>query len=312
MKKVLLAATGSRARPGRRGVRRRPGGGLRLVRLDVERVERLGGDKPAITVGSANFPENVVLAEIYAGALSAKDFDVSKKLNIGSREAIFPALEKGELTVLPEYSGALLSYLTEAKSDAKEIGAQVDEIKQSLPSTPHGADAVGRRGQGHDHLQQGDRGQVRPDQHRRPRQGRRRDHDRRSARVRRARRVRHQGAQARLRRRVQEVPAARRGRPADRRGAQGQQGPVRQPVQHAVGDPRQRLRHARGPEGPRRGGGRAAAHQQGGGHARGHRGARRRQREADDATTSRSSWRASRSTRTTRRPSPRTSSTSRD
>jgi osmoprotectant transport system substrate-binding protein len=94
-----------------------------------------GGDKPAITVGSANFPENVVLAEIYAGALSAKDFDVTKKLNIGSREAIFPALEKGELTVLPEYSGALLSYLTEAKSDAKEIDQQVDEIKQSLPAS---------------------------------------------------------------------------------------------------------------------------------------------------------------------------------
>jgi len=93
-----------------------------------------GGDKPAITVGSANFPENVVLAEVYAGALSAKDFDVSKKLNVGSREAIFPAMEKGEITVLPEYSGALLSYLTEAKSDAKEIGEQVDEIKTNLPS----------------------------------------------------------------------------------------------------------------------------------------------------------------------------------
>jgi osmoprotectant transport system substrate-binding protein len=90
--------------------------------------------KPSITVGSANFPENVVLAEIYAGALSNKGFDVSKKLNVGSREAIFPALEKGEITVLPEYSGALLSYLTEAKSDAKEIGAQVDAIKAELPA----------------------------------------------------------------------------------------------------------------------------------------------------------------------------------
>jgi osmoprotectant transport system substrate-binding protein len=97
-----------------------------------------GGDeaaKPAITVGSANFPENVVLAEIYAGALSAKDFDVSKKLNIGSREALFPALKNGEITVVPEYTGALLSYLTEAKSDAKETGEQVDAIKAELPSS---------------------------------------------------------------------------------------------------------------------------------------------------------------------------------
>jgi osmoprotectant transport system substrate-binding protein len=92
------------------------------------------GAKPKITVGSANFPENVVLAEIYAGALQAKDFDVSKKLNIGSREALFPALESGEITLTPEYTGALLSYLTEAKSDAKETGAQVTEIKAELPA----------------------------------------------------------------------------------------------------------------------------------------------------------------------------------
>lgn len=94
-----------------------------------------GGDKPAITVGSANFPENVVLAEVYAGALEAKDFDVSKKLNVGSREALFPAMENGEITVLPEYSGALLSYLTEAKSDAKELDQQITEIKAELPDS---------------------------------------------------------------------------------------------------------------------------------------------------------------------------------
>jgi osmoprotectant transport system substrate-binding protein len=93
-----------------------------------------GGEKPAITVGSANFPENVVLAEIYAGALAAKDFEVSKKLNVGSREALFPAMEQGEITVLPEYSGALLSYLTEAKSDAKEIGEQVEAMNAELPA----------------------------------------------------------------------------------------------------------------------------------------------------------------------------------
>jgi osmoprotectant transport system substrate-binding protein len=94
-----------------------------------------GGSKPAITVGSANFPENVVLAEIYAGALQAKDFKVSKKLNVGSREALFPAMKNGEITVLPEYTGALLSYLTKAKSKAKETGEQVTEIKSNLPES---------------------------------------------------------------------------------------------------------------------------------------------------------------------------------
>jgi osmoprotectant transport system substrate-binding protein len=94
-----------------------------------------GGAKPSITVGSANFPENVVLAEIYAGALSAKDFKVSKKLNVGSREALIPAMENGEINVLPEYTGALLSYLTKAKSKAKETAAQVTDIKSNLPDS---------------------------------------------------------------------------------------------------------------------------------------------------------------------------------
>ena len=50
------------------------------------------GSAPAaggkVVVGSANFPENVLLAEIYAQALEAKGVQVEKKLNIGSREVL--------------------------------------------------------------------------------------------------------------------------------------------------------------------------------------------------------------------------------
>ena len=117
-----------------------------------------------------------MLAEIYAQALKAKGLDVQTKLNIGSREAIFPALEQGDLNVLPEYSGALLSYLTKAKSDAKEINAQVTDIKANLPRQADRAEPSAGGGQGHDHLQQGDRRQVRPHVDRGPREGRRPDH----------------------------------------------------------------------------------------------------------------------------------------
>jgi osmoprotectant transport system substrate-binding protein len=93
-----------------------------------------GATGQSITVGSANFPENVVLAEIYAGALEAKGFKVDKKLNVGSREAIFPAMEKGDLGVLPEYTGALLSYVSKGKSKSKDTAGQVTELKSSLPA----------------------------------------------------------------------------------------------------------------------------------------------------------------------------------
>jgi osmoprotectant transport system substrate-binding protein len=64
-----------------------------------------------VTVGSANFQENVLLGEIYAQALEAKGIKVKRQLNIGSREVIYKQIEKGSLTVLPEYNGALLTYL---------------------------------------------------------------------------------------------------------------------------------------------------------------------------------------------------------
>jgi osmoprotectant transport system substrate-binding protein len=63
-----------------------------------------------ITVGSANFPENALLADIYADALSAKGVKVTKKLNIGSRETYIPALKDGSIDLIPEYSGVLLQY----------------------------------------------------------------------------------------------------------------------------------------------------------------------------------------------------------
>ena len=44
-----------------------------------------------VVVGSANFVESQILAEIYAQALSAKGVTVEKRLNIGSREAYIPA-----------------------------------------------------------------------------------------------------------------------------------------------------------------------------------------------------------------------------
>ena len=110
------------------------GGGSNSSEQDTA-ADAEDGAQPPVVVGSANFPENVVLAEIYAAALTAKDIETETKLNIGSREAIFPALEQGDLSVLPEYSGALLSYLTKAKSDAKEIGAQVTDIKANLPDS---------------------------------------------------------------------------------------------------------------------------------------------------------------------------------
>ena len=79
---------------------------------------------PTITIGSANFSENALVAEIYAQALESEGYQVERKLNIGSREIYAPALESGELDLIPEYIGTMLTYLGgTASSDSAETHA---------------------------------------------------------------------------------------------------------------------------------------------------------------------------------------------
>jgi len=87
-----------------------------------------------IVVGSANFPESALLAEIYAGALSAKGIKVDKKLNIGSRETYIPALKDGSIDLIPEYTGVLAQYFNKnvTATDADGVYA---ELKAAVPST---------------------------------------------------------------------------------------------------------------------------------------------------------------------------------
>lgn len=82
---------------------------------------------PKVIVGSADFPESQLLGTIYAGALEAQNIPVEKKLNIGSREVYIPALLDGSITLIPEYSGALLSYL-----DAKNAAHSSEDVARDL------------------------------------------------------------------------------------------------------------------------------------------------------------------------------------
>jgi osmoprotectant transport system substrate-binding protein len=68
-------------------------------------------DGPTIVIGSANFSENALVAEIYAQVLESAGYPVERNLNVGSREVYKAALESGELDLLPEYIGSALSAL---------------------------------------------------------------------------------------------------------------------------------------------------------------------------------------------------------
>lgn len=67
--------------------------------------------KGTITVASANFPENVIIANMYADVLRKAGYDVKTKLNLGNRELYLRALGSGEVDLVPDYLGTLTTFL---------------------------------------------------------------------------------------------------------------------------------------------------------------------------------------------------------
>jgi osmoprotectant transport system substrate-binding protein len=65
----------------------------------------------SVTIGSAAFPESVLLADIYGDAMAAKGVKVAKKLNIGERPIYMAALKDGSIGAFPEYTGSILDFL---------------------------------------------------------------------------------------------------------------------------------------------------------------------------------------------------------
>ena len=70
----------------------------------------ISGDLKSIIVGSADFPESKIIAEIYAQALEANGFTVGRQFGIGSRETYIPAVKDHSIDLIPEYTGNLLQY----------------------------------------------------------------------------------------------------------------------------------------------------------------------------------------------------------
>jgi len=90
-------------------------------------------EKPTITVSSFNFNESTILGEIYAQALEAEGYDVARNLNLGNREVVQPALQSGEIDLVPEYVGSLAGFLElEATADSQATwGAAKAALEES-------------------------------------------------------------------------------------------------------------------------------------------------------------------------------------
>lgn len=71
-----------------------------------------GRDGAEIVVGSFDFPESILLANIYADALHAQGFPTRVLPNLGPREVVMPALLSGLIQLVPEYAGSALAFVS--------------------------------------------------------------------------------------------------------------------------------------------------------------------------------------------------------
>ena len=85
----------------------------------------------SITVGSADFSESQLIAEIYSQALAAKGIEVKKKPNIGNRETYMAAIKDGSVDLVPEYTGAALAYFDKNSTETDPQKAY-DALKKAL------------------------------------------------------------------------------------------------------------------------------------------------------------------------------------
>jgi osmoprotectant transport system substrate-binding protein len=92
----------------------------------------ISGDLKSIKVGSADFTESKILAEIYAQALEANGFTVGRQFGIGSRETYIPAVQDHSIDLIPEYTGNLLQYF-DAESTATTPETVLLALFKALP-----------------------------------------------------------------------------------------------------------------------------------------------------------------------------------
>ncbi|MGI5952260.1 MAG: glycine betaine ABC transporter substrate-binding protein [Brooklawnia sp.] len=80
-----------------------------------------------LVIGSQQYYSNEIIAELYAQALEAEGYQITREYQIGQREVYLPELESGAIDLIPEYSGNLLQYY-----DPEATAAPADEIVAAL------------------------------------------------------------------------------------------------------------------------------------------------------------------------------------
>jgi len=99
------------------------------------------GLEGSVTVGSTNFYEQEILAEIFAQTLEGNGMTVERKFQLGNREIVFPALESGEIDILAEYAATALEHVNGSAGEAStDPAATSTKLREAL--APKGLTAL--------------------------------------------------------------------------------------------------------------------------------------------------------------------------
>ncbi|MCW3813108.1 glycine/betaine ABC transporter substrate-binding protein [Micromonospora sp. DR5-3] len=95
-----------------------------------------------VTVGAGNFSESQTVAELYKIALTAAGYQV-KVQTIGNRELYEPALEKGEIQVVPEYAATMAEFLNTKANGKDAAPVSSPELDKTVSALKAAGDKVG-------------------------------------------------------------------------------------------------------------------------------------------------------------------------
>ena len=86
-----------------------------------------GGTKPAITIGSTNFSEQLVLGELYSQVLEANGYTVTRKFNL-------PALQSGQIDLEADYLATLLAFVDKTATGSTDPKQTLATLQKALTS----------------------------------------------------------------------------------------------------------------------------------------------------------------------------------
>lgn len=104
--------------------------------------EGVEGGQGSLVIGAANFSESQILANLYSIALEGAGFQTEVK-PVTNREVYGPALERGEITVFPEYVGTFTEYLNKKKNGPEAPAVASGDLEATVSALRPLAEQVG-------------------------------------------------------------------------------------------------------------------------------------------------------------------------